>query len=46
MDEATIEAKGLAPLQPDLARIGAIATRGDLAAALLGDTVRAPTSTR
>lgn len=34
MDEATIEAKGLAPLQPDLQRIAAIATPADLARAL------------
>jgi len=40
MDEAAIEAKGLAPLKPELDRIAAINTRKDLAAAL-GDTLRA-----
>jgi putative endopeptidase len=40
MDEAAIEAKGLAPLKPELDRIAAIKTRKDLAAAL-GDTLRA-----
>ncbi len=40
MDEAAIEARGLAPLQPELQRIAAINTRKDLAAAL-GDTLRA-----
>ncbi len=34
MDEAAIEAKGLAPLQPALDRIAAIASRDDLAKAL------------
>lgn len=33
MDEGGIEARGLAPLGPDLARIAAIRTQGDLAAA-------------
>ncbi|KFA93793.1 M13 family metallopeptidase [Archangium violaceum] len=40
MDEAGIEAKGLAPLQPELERIAAITTRKELSAAL-GDTLRA-----
>jgi putative endopeptidase len=34
MDEAAIEAKGAAPLRPDLARIAAIATPAQLAAAI------------
>ena len=34
MDEAAIEAKGLAPLQPDLARVSAIRTKADLARVL------------
>lgn len=34
MDEAAIEAKGAAPLKPDLARIAAIATSADLAQAI------------
>ncbi len=34
MDEATIEAKGLKPFAPDLARIAAIKSRSDLAAAI------------
>src|SRR6185312_7827823 len=34
MDEAAVEARGLAPLRPSLDRIAAIATRLDLAAAL------------
>jgi len=40
MDEAAIEAKGLAPLQPELDRIAAIAGRRELSAAL-GATLRA-----
>ncbi|AKJ03768.1 endothelin-converting enzyme [Archangium gephyra] len=40
MDEAGIEAKGLAPIQPELERIAAITTRKELSAAL-GDTLRA-----
>ncbi|EPX58897.1 Metallopeptidase [Cystobacter fuscus DSM 2262] len=40
MDEAAIEAKGMAPLAPELGRIAAIANRKQLAAAL-GDTLRA-----
>jgi putative endopeptidase len=40
MDEAAIEARGLAPLAPELQRITAIANRRELAAAL-GDTLRA-----
>ncbi|MBM7118141.1 M13 family metallopeptidase [Archangium primigenium] len=40
MDEAAIEARGLTPLAPELQRIGAIADRRQLAAAL-GDTLRA-----
>ncbi|OJT24377.1 peptidase M13 [Archangium sp. Cb G35] len=40
MDEAGIEAKGLAPLQPELERIAAITTRKELSTAL-GDTLRA-----
>jgi putative endopeptidase len=40
MDEAGIEARGLAPLQPELERIAAITTRKELSAAL-GDTLRA-----
>ena len=40
MDEAAIEAKGVAPLKPELDRIAAIANRKDLSAAL-GDTLRA-----
>ena len=35
MDEAAIEAKGLAPLQPRLDKIAAIKTRADLAAAFV-----------
>jgi putative endopeptidase len=34
VDEAAIEQKGMAPLQPYLARVAAIKTRGDLAATL------------
>ena len=33
MDEAGIEAKGIAPLKPGLERIAAITTRADLAQA-------------
>ncbi|MBV8592881.1 MAG: M13 family metallopeptidase [Caulobacteraceae bacterium] len=40
MDEAGIEARGLAPIRPDLARIAAIASRADLAAEL-GSELRA-----
>jgi putative endopeptidase len=40
MDEAAIEAKGLAPLQPELGRIAAISNRRELAT-VLGDTLRA-----
>jgi predicted metalloendopeptidase len=40
MNEAAIEARGAAPLKPELASIAAIATRGRLAAAL-GRTLRA-----
>jgi putative endopeptidase len=40
MDEAGIEAKGLKVIEPDLARIDGIFSRGGLAAAL-GDTLRA-----
>ncbi|WNG20215.1 M13 family metallopeptidase [Cystobacter fuscus] len=40
MDEAAIEAKGMAPLAPELGRIAAITNRKELAAAL-GDTLRA-----
>jgi predicted metalloendopeptidase len=40
LDEATIEAKGLAPLKPDLDRIAAIADARDLAR-VLGGTLRA-----
>ncbi|WP_224364684.1 M13 family metallopeptidase [Hyalangium versicolor] len=40
MDEAAIEAKGLAPLTPELQRINAIADRKALSAAL-GETLRA-----
>ncbi|MFL5344672.1 MAG: M13 family metallopeptidase [Hyalangium sp.] len=40
MDEAAIETRGLAPLQPELQRINAIANRKELAATL-GDTLRA-----
>jgi len=40
MDEATIEAAGLSPLQPQLARIDAIKDRASLARAL-GSTLRA-----
>jgi putative endopeptidase len=40
MDEAAIEAKGLAPLQPELARIAALSTRRQLSA-LLGAGLRA-----
>ncbi len=40
MDEAAIEAKGVAPLKPELDRIAAIANRKELSAAL-GDTLRA-----
>ncbi len=40
MDEAAIEAKGVAPLKPELDRIAAINTRKELSAAL-GDTLRA-----
>jgi endothelin-converting enzyme/putative endopeptidase len=34
MDEAAIEAKGLAPLKPELDRIAALKTKGEIAAAL------------
>ncbi len=37
MDEATIERRGIAPIQPDLDRIAAVQSRADLMA-LLGDT--------
>ena len=40
MDEAAIEAKGLAPLQPHLKAVAAISTKRELAAAL-GETQRA-----
>lgn len=40
MDEAAIEAKGLAPLQPHLKAIAAISNKKELAAAL-GETLRA-----
>ncbi|HEU4536551.1 MAG TPA: M13 family metallopeptidase, partial [Polyangiaceae bacterium] len=40
LDEAGIEAKGVAPLKPELDRIGAIKGRADLARAL-GETLRA-----
>ncbi len=40
MDEAAIEAKGVAPLKPELDRIAAISTRSELAT-VLGDTLRA-----
>jgi putative endopeptidase len=40
MDEAAIEAKGLAPLQPELGRIAAISNRRELST-VLGDTLRA-----
>ena len=40
MDEAAIEAKGIAPLKPELERIAAVANRKDLAQ-LLGTTLRA-----
>ncbi|MGA7989828.1 MAG: M13 family metallopeptidase [Thermoanaerobaculia bacterium] len=40
MDEAAIEAKGLAPLRPELDRIAAIADKADLARTL-GETLRA-----
>jgi putative endopeptidase len=40
MDEATIEKRGLAPLQPELDRIDAIKTRDDLAR-VLGSELRA-----
>ncbi|TAM05756.1 MAG: M13 family peptidase, partial [Rhodanobacter sp.] len=40
MDTAAIEKHGLAPLQPELAQIDAIATRGDLAR-VLGSRLRA-----
>jgi len=40
MDEATIEARGLAPLQPQLDRIGALADKTALAQ-LLGENLRA-----
>lgn len=40
MDEATIEARGMTPLAPELKRIAAIANRRDLSA-VLGDTLRA-----
>lgn len=40
MDEAAIEAKGIAPLKPELDRIGAIRTRRDLSREL-GATLRA-----
>ncbi|HEX7111379.1 MAG TPA: M13 family metallopeptidase, partial [Mizugakiibacter sp.] len=40
MDEATIEKRGLAPLEPQLAAIGAIRTRADLAR-VLGAGMRA-----
>ncbi len=40
MDEAAIEAKGLAPLKPALDRVAAIADKGALARAL-GETLRA-----
>lgn len=40
MDEAAIEAKGAAPLKPELARIAAIRTRSDLSREL-GATLRA-----
>ncbi len=40
MDEAAIEARGLAPLKPELERIAAISQRRELAVAL-GETLRA-----
>lgn len=40
MDEAAVEARGVAPLKPELGRIAAIKTRADLARALAA-TVRA-----
>ena len=42
MDEAAIEAKGIAPLKPDLARIAAIRTPADLARALAALERRQP----
>ena len=36
MDTAAIDARGLTPIEPDLARIAAIASRADLVSALIG----------